>query len=316
MRALEAAPLARLGRRRGMRRLLTAPACAAVLLTAVAGCGAPPAGVDGDLTNGWPAPPAAAAFRPEAGRCHDTVGLTSPQETYAPRDCGAWHVAETIHVGDLTGAAADGTESDREPGPDARAAAFAACTKRADAFLGGRWRTGAVELMTLLPGEAGRRGGSRWFRCDLAQIEHNTGEPAGRYGSLKGALAGSAPLRLRCFEPKIAGDSVQEMEPVVCASGHHAEFAGLWTAPDMPWSTLATSQDKINGGCLGVVATYVGVRNDGMLKYRTGVITLAPNKAQWAVGQRAVRCFVYIGHRTLKGSVKGTSTKALPVNRA
>lgn len=297
-----------------MRRWLAALVCATVVLTAAAGCATLPAGLDGDVTNGWATLPDAASFRPASGVCHDDVRSTVPQEAYAPYDCAQRHVAETIHVGDLPAAA--GTASDSYGGPTGAAsrAAFAECQKRATAFLGGPWRTSTVDLVAMLPGHPGWRGGARWFRCDLVDRDLRTGDPASRSGSLQGGLTGTAPRRLGCYDADTTSVRVRGLRPVSCSGRHHAEFTGLWTAPDTAWSRFTAGRDRVRRGCLGVIARYAEVPNDSMLPYRTGTITIAPDKAQWDDGLRTVQCFAYIGFRAMKGSVKGKGPKGLPVN--
>ncbi len=285
---------------------------AVVLAMAAGGCAALPEGVDGDVTNGWAALPAAQQFRPETGTCHREVVQTVTPDDYAPGSCRYRHRAETFHVGDLTGAAASGDQPGDKAGDKARKQAFAACAAKADAFLGDDWLGGALALGAVLPGADGWRGGARWFRCDLMHIEPDTGIVVERSSSLKGALTGSAPVRLRCFDAPPDGS----LRTALCGKPHDAEYAGAWTAPDIARSKLTGDPDRVRTGCFGVVATFAGLRNDSMLPYRTGLLTLTPGEDEWAAGQRGVRCFVYRHNRKLTGSVKGKGGRALPVNYA
>jgi hypothetical protein len=57
-----------------VRSVLATTAAAVLLLAAATACaGAPPAGTDGDLLDGWATMPRPAPFRPAAGECHETL---------------------------------------------------------------------------------------------------------------------------------------------------------------------------------------------------------------------------------------------------
>jgi Septum formation len=292
-----------------MRRTRGAPAWAALLTVAAlalaTGCGSLPYGIDGNLTDDWAPPPSPAPFRPAATGCFDELRPTAPLASYAPFDCAQRHVAEAYFVGDLGEAAADADGAPR--------AAAAECSRRADPFAGGEWRTGRLRLQPVLPDAAARRAGARWFRCDIAEIDLGTGRTISRTGSLKGALAGAAPLALRCFDPTVRGGRVSAMRAVPCERGHHAEFAGLWTAPDVPFDRLDDG-DRTADGCRSVIAGYTGVPDDGDLPYRFGYLAFAPTRAEWALGVRAVQCFLWLQDQAMTGSYRGAGSGKLPIN--
>ena len=290
-----------------MRAWLAVVVCA-VTLSALTACSSPPEGVDGDLTNGWSIPPAPTQFRPLTGRCFDSIAAMSPMSGYAPFDCAERHLAETFYVGDLTGpaAAADTAETTALP------AAGQACSRQAAGFTGGDWRTGQITVRPVLPGPVAWKAGARWFRCDIAQIDIGGQRTVGRTGTLKGALAGAAKLKLRCFNPKVQGNRVRDMKAVDCAGAHHAEFVGLWAPPDAT-QALLDDEAKSANGCRSTIAGYTGIPDDGDVQYRAGWIGFSPTAGDWNVGVRDVQCFLWIEDVAMKGSYRGVGTAKLPI---
>jgi hypothetical protein len=285
-------------------------AAVALLLAAVAACTpAPPAGLDGDLTDDWPAPPAPTSFRPVAGECHEALAETAPMAGHRPVDCGELHVAETFHVGDAPAAPVP-------PGGGSAAmhAAYADCAERAEGFLGGPWRGARIVVRVVWPSRAGWSGGARWYRCDAAQADLDGGGDAARTGSLAGALRdGDSPLLLRCFDPQVRDTTVRTMAPVSCTKRHAAEFAGLWTAPDVPYAEQARDRTRSAAGCRSVIARYTGVPDDDDVQYRTGWISFNPTRIEWQQGERRVRCFLWSSDGALTRSLAGAGPGALPV---
>ncbi len=168
-------------------------------------------------------------------------------------------------------------------------------------------------MQPVLPGPAAGRAGARWFRCDLAEIDLGTGGVVNRTGSLRGALAGAAPLALRCFQPSVRGDRVNAMKPVSCDRRHAAEFAGLWTAPDVPLDRLDDG-DRTAAGCRSVIADFAALPDDGDLRYRVGYLAFAPTREEWDLGVRAVRCFLWLQGEAMTGSYRGAGPGRLPIN--
>ena len=288
---------------------------AAVALALTAGCGSLPYGVDGNLTDDWPAPPRPESFRPAAGGCFDALEPTAPLTSYAPFDCAERHIAEAYFVGDLTGeAAAPAANRPARDGPSpAHVAAAAECARQATPFLGAQWRQGRLRLQPVLPAPAGWDAGARWFRCDIAQVDVSTDRVLSRTGTLRDALRGAAPMALTCFNPTVRGDQVRAMTAVPCASRHYAEFAGLWTAPDIDFADLA-GNDVLASGCRSVIADYTGVPDDGDLRFRIGWLGFAPSRAEWDLGVRSVQCFLWLESKTMTGSYRGAGTGRLPIN--
>jgi Septum formation len=284
-----------------MRRWAAVLACALAL--AVSGCGGMPEGVDGDLTNGWKPMPAAAQFRPAAGACHTELTQTGAADDYQPVSCTAAHVVETIAVADLGPAAKLETSLPQ---------AFAACSKRATAFLGADWRTGWVVLQPVLPAKKAWAGGARWFRCDVAETSPVDGALVRRSGSLKGAVKAAATLRMACANPTIDGESVTEMHPVACASGHTAEFAGLFETTLKRSSDLGG--DALAEGCDKAIATFTGLRDDSTLQSRVGWLGFPPDDTAWSMGDRAIRCFLWLDGEKMTGSYRNAGPARLKIH--
>jgi Septum formation len=294
---------------------ITAAAVALLMVAVIAGCGSRPYGIDGNLTDDWPLPPRPESFRPAATGCFDDLRPDAPLAGYAPFDCRERHVAEAYFVGDLTGAAAE-PDAYRPPGGRAAPAQIAAateCGRRATPFLGAEWRTGEVRLQPVLPAAAAWAAGARWFRCDAAQVDVGTDRVVSRTGSLRDSLSGSAPLALRCFNPEVRGEQVRGMTAVDCGRRHYAEFAGLWTAPDMEFGKL-TGNDTMAAGCRSAIAAYAALPDDGDLRYRVGWLGFAPTRAEWDLGVRSVQCFLWLESKPMTGTYRNAGPAKLPIN--
>jgi hypothetical protein len=288
-----------------MRRWVAALAGAFLL----AGCATHlPAGVDGDLTDDWRLPPAARQFRPASNTCHDKLETNAPADTYSPVPCTESHLAETIAVDDLTGGAAM-TSAAQAQGP-----AFRACARRADAFLGGDWRTGWLVLQPVLPGEAGWAGGARWFGCDLAETSPVDGSLIGRTSSLRGAMRRGSALRISCADATLAGEQVTAMHPVACSAGHTTEFAGLWeSSVASPGSLTNTMMEK---GCGGAIAKFAGIPDDDTLHNRVGWLGFPSDDNSWSLGDHTVRCFLWLNGDKMTGSYRNAGTSKLKIHYA
>ncbi len=292
-----------------MRRWPGTTTAAALLLAAVSACtGSAPTGLDGDLVDDWAPPPAPAPFRPAAGQCHETMAETVAMADHRPVSCAELHLAETFHVGDAP-------DSPVVPagGSAGMHAAYADCADRAVEFLGGPWRGARIVVRVVWPSRAGWAGGGRWYRCDVAQADLDGGGGTARSGSLAGALTRDASLRLGCFAPKVDDTAVRSMTPVSCTKPHAAEFAGLWTAPDVSYAEQARDRERSATGCRSAIARHTGVPDDGDVRYRTGWISIAPTRTEWEQGERRVRCFLWSSERRLTRSLAGAGPEALPV---
>lgn len=292
-----------------MRRWAAALACTFALGALSACSGDLPQGVDGDLTNEWAPLPAAVQFRPAAGTCHTELQQTVAAADYAPVACTQKHIAETVAVGDLTGAESM-TSSD-----DAITQAFQACGKQANTFLGADWRTGWLIMQPVLPSKAGWSGGARWYRCDLTESSPVDGSLVSRTSSMKGGLASAtSALRMSCADPTIKNDQVSEMHPIACAKGHTSEFVGVWTAPASVKTSSALTTDAVEKGCDALIAKFTAVPNDSHIRARTGWLGFPPDSTSWTSGDHGVRCFMWLDGEKMTGSYKNAGTGKLKIH--
>jgi hypothetical protein len=292
-------PLDATGRENDMRRW--AAAVAGVLVLALTGCSDRPGGVDGDLTNGWAPPPAAQQFRPAAAQCHSDLVDEGTIDDYAPVACRGPHRAETVVVADLPDL----------PAGERRGRAFRECSKRVTAFLGGDWRTGWLVLQPVLPSAAAWTGGARWYRCDLAQTSPAGGDLVRRSGTLKGALAGAGQVRMTCADPSVVGERVVAMRPVACAGRHTAEFAGVFESKRATVAALTAAE--MEKGCHSTIARFTGIPDNGSVRHRVGWLGFPPDAASWKVGDRAVRCFLWLNGERMTGTYKNAGTRKLKI---
>ncbi|SCG58325.1 septum formation family protein [Micromonospora coxensis] len=294
-----------------MRRAMRSVAAALVAGMLLVGC-AGTGGLDGDLTDDWAMLGAPGPFTPEAGVCQvgdftDTVSLAA----YAPVDCAVAHRVETVHVGAFPAgrAAPPATGS-----PELRGA-FAECDTKATGYVGDEWRAGRLRLAVALPSAPGWAAGSRWFRCDLSELDtvEAAAKVVARTGSLRDALKGPSPLRLGCQRTTEGAGRVRTLTPVECGVAHDAEFVGVWAAPDRPYPSRDAEWAPLYAGCRTVLGRYVGVPDDANLRFRSGVVVRPPGAGRWRVGDRGVRCYLWLSDRTVTASLKGAGPTGLPV---
>jgi hypothetical protein len=223
--------------------------------------------------------------------------------------CDAQHTAETVYVGSFAGANAQAT-APPVFGDRSLRDAYAECTRAANDFLGADWRTGWIDLAMTTPPAASWHAGTRWFRCDLLETE-DASVALPRTGSLRGALAGAAPLAYRCaLASKRSGKST--VARTDCAASHNLEFAGLYDAPDRPFPDSDDDNDAVGRpGCLPKIAEYAKVPASDV-NYRTGWWFMNYSRGGWTLGNRGMRCFLY-GEDTWTGSVAGAGPSRLPI---
>jgi hypothetical protein len=287
-----------------MRRL--AAVAAAVLLCALAGCAEVPKGVDGDLTNGWAAMPAATRFQPRSGTCHPDLVQTGTVANWSPVPCTGPHLTETIAVGTLARPASTPLGSQAE--------AFTECAKRATAFLGADWRNGWVVLQPVLPGGGAWAGGARWYRCDVAETSPVDGRLIRRTNTMKGTVRAGGTLRMACANPTIARNVVTEMHPVACSGRHTAEFAGLFETSSRRSADL--SSDDLAGGCNTTIARFTGLTAAGSISSRVGWLGFPPDDTAWQMGDRAIRCFLWLNGEQMTGSYRNAGPGKLKIHYA
>jgi hypothetical protein len=278
-----------------MRRWAAAAVCA-LAIAGLTGCLSLPEGVDRDITDDWRPMPAATQFRPQSGTCQPDLVQTATADKYSPIPCTGPHLTETVAVADLT----------------AEDQAFRECSRRASAFLGDDWRTGWVVLQPVLPSKKAWAGGAHWVRCDVAETSPVDGSLVRRSSTMKGTVKAGGKLRMACANPKIEGDSVTEMHPVACATGHTAEFAGLFETTKRDSADLTS--DDIAGGCDAAIARFAKVPNDGNLPSRVGWLSFPPDDTAWDMGDRAIRCFLWLNGEKMKGSYRNAGTGKLKIH--
>ena len=292
-----------------------AVAGAAAILLAACG-GDSPDGVDGDLTNQWGGFAEATRFEPAAQACHpDGYRSTVPLAEYQPVGCDQPHVLETVHVGTFEDF--DEAELDTPPAPDSseQRQAYRECEKQAADYLGADFREGRLWLGVAVPSAAGWDGGARWFRCDLMEVESVYGDGVERQGTLAGQLSGDSAdpgLQLGCYQVAVDDSDVAELSPVACDETHEAEFVGIWRASGGGYPDGDAEQD-VYDGCREQVAEYVDVPADDNLEFRTGTIADWMSEQDWAAGDRAFRCYLWLPDRELTESLAGDGDDALPI---
>ncbi|MGC1211074.1 MAG: septum formation family protein [Micromonospora sp.] len=295
-----------------MRRWWTAAAVGAVAVLALAGCGAP-GGADGNLTDDWPGFGPAKGFVPENGACHTTVQDVGYLSGYNPVGCTEPHRAETLYVGTLTGADA-GRGAPPRAGSNGMRTARAECDRQVSKAVGADWRSGRVMVSVVFPSALAWTGGARWFRCDAAEVASlDDISVIAREASLKNALKPGSPLAHGCFNPKVSKDDIEEMRPVACSAKHHAEFVGVYQAPDITYAEFQRTSLRVHKACRGLIAKYVKVPNNSDMQYRAGTIIYHPFEQEWKDGNRGVQCFLWLDDRTFTRSLKGAGTKGLPI---
>jgi hypothetical protein len=279
----------------------------------LAGCSLP-AGVDGKLVDDWAAVSEPKSFTPPAEVCHDADFTASASlASFNPVECTKPHRTETIFVGTFTAA---GLSSPPASGSDELRDAYAECDKKVRDYLGSDFRTGRLWLGVAVPSSKGWKGGSRWFRCELAEKRdhENLGDTVRRTESLKGALRRSGPLNLACYQVKAQKDGrIDSRNPVICDRTHNSEFAGVFTAPVEAYPNSQSDWDKMHAACRSTVAKYVRLPDDGNLRFRTGTVVVPGSPEDWQMGNRGVRCYLYNSGKTFTRSLKGAGPSGLPV---
>jgi hypothetical protein len=300
------------------RKLLGAAMLTAAMLV-LGACGGQ-AGTDGSLINQWQALPEAKISTPATGACYsvsgDPASLTKWPE---PVNCGASHTVETISVGTFTGEDSDRTSPPPSGGPGRRRA-YESCANQAKTYLGDDWRAGRLDLLLSTPISLHWDAGARWFRCDVVEYKDlDSYEIASRTSSVKGALTNDRPVALGCVSVATEGTGtdlvIKTMTPTACTTAHNGEFAGIYEEPDGAWPSDAQSAKNARfDGCRPVVATFAGIPNDADFKSRVGQIVTPFTKADWEMGNRGVRCWIFTSSKTYTNSLKGVGVAGLPIN--
>jgi hypothetical protein len=65
-----------------------------------------------------------------------------------------------------------------------------------------------------------------------------------------------------------------------------------------------------------VIASFAHIPNDDKFRYRVGQVTYGFGKADWDLGNRGVRCYVWMDNKAFTKSLRGVGTGGLPINYA
>lgn len=274
-----------------MRRFRVVVALVAV--AALSGCtGGLPSGVDGDLTNGWPAMPAPKVATPAAGVCYDKAATNGVwYGDFVTQDCLSPHTVETVFVGTFAGADAD--RSNPPPiGGQSRAAAYTQCRKGAVDYLGDDYHLGMLRLTLVTPSPAAWAGGARWYRCDISRFTDALGGTVDLGGgSVKDGLRGNRSMALTCYTQTAQNGVSDEEHMVACDQPHNSEVAGLYTAPDIPWPSDEKAREDLGfKGCDPVVGAYLGFTSGHDNSPYLGYAISLFDEGQWSLGDRTIRC--------------------------
>jgi len=299
---------------RAGRAILAVGAAAAI---AVAGCGKVG---DGTVTDDWPVFAEAKLRLPVAGTC-STVQVTTAYAYNLTANmltsvaaCADAHHSELVHLGAFTGAEA--AAADPPPsGSDVRRRAFEECGAKTREFLGDDWRAGRFSLQLMLPPPWQWPAGARYFRCELVSVESELAGPAQVRGTAKDGLRGSRPAAIGCIDlTNLTEDGdYDDLAPMDCSQPHHAEFAGVFRIPDIPYPTGDQADRIYRVACLGLFAQYLGIGVDALLRLDFGYVAWPSTRESWTLGDRAVSCYIGgSGTKKLRASVRGWGARALP----
>ncbi len=266
------------------------------------GCATPPEGTDGKLVNEWPAMAPPGGWEPAAGSCLSWHADSMRRVNYKPESCDQAHFYEIVHVGKTADA----------PSPPAKSAeaylkAWLECDAKTTELLGGPWRERKVNLALSLPSAEAWDSGARWFICLAAQVRRvNDGDTVLVKGSFKNRFA-DPELQFGCFQVDAAGGYLAKS----CSEPHNAEFAGL-ASWEGSWESVNAESEKERGQdhtlCARVVAGFVGVST-----LRTGTWIWLPKQADWNLGDRSLRCYLYLEGTSVSNSLKGVGAKGWPI---
>jgi hypothetical protein len=298
----------------------------ASLLLATSGCALRPSGTDGDLSDDW-RPLAAPKFDvPAVGACLGSTAKRPFDPTYTAVttiECDRAHTLEVVSIGTVEGNAAQ-TSGPPEAGSEGYQAAYTACGKAVNDYVGGDWHTGLLGIDVRQPTGSAWKGGLRSYLCSVFSISSAYGDMQLSTGTLKAGLAGDAPKAMRCLE--VVGttgsdgwwDRLSTMTPIDCAQPHQAEFAGTVqiaasTGGKLPSDELL--EQWTSDPCWAAAARFVGLTEAQFDKRAEfGIAWDGMDKHQWNAGDRHQRCFALLSPaKKVRASIKGLGSKALPV---
>ncbi len=299
--------------RAGIKRGITGIVLAASTLLAASACANAP-GTDGNLVNEWSAMAAPEGWTPKAETCHKEFAVTTYRRSYSPVACATDHRYETVFLGEFAGDAAGLPSPPTAPGSPELVAAYKECDAKTTAYVGAEWRSGRLWIGVSVPSQGAWEGGARWYRCEvtLKQDSYNPG-PTTVSKSLKNEFGGASDLKYGCYS--IPEDEAAPWVAAACTAAHNAEFVAAIPV-SFTYAELDTdaAADSIHAKCRSAIAAYVGVPDNGDMKYRTGTYYRYPSENDWIAGDRNIRCHLWKGKKTLNRSLKGTGNAGLPIN--
>jgi len=110
------------------------------------------------------------------------------------------------------------------------------------------------------------------------------------------------------------GDTVTEMHPVACSASHTAEFAGLFTTTRVKSADLGGGE--VAKGCDRAIAAFTGLPDDASLPSRVGWLGFPPDDTAWQMGDRSIRCFLWLDGERMTGSYRGAGPGKLKIHYA
>jgi hypothetical protein len=277
------------------------PAAALVAALFVAGCAAPPKGTDGDLDNEWPAMSAPTGWEPQAGVCSDVQGSVMRRTLYRPEDCKEAHSYEFVHIGKLA-------DMPQPPVRESEAyrKAWSECDAKTTELLGGPWRERKLRIDLSLPSPQNWEAGARWYACSVSRVRQVNEQTAVEVsGSFKGAFA-AAELQFDCYQVDTGGQYTTKS----CAEPHNVEFVGAvdwggnWESIDAEWEKKG---GKVYDVCRRVVAGFIGASN-----VTIGTWAWRPDEEDWELGDRSLRCYLWLDEVSVSKSMKGVGAKGWP----
>jgi len=257
-----------------------------------------------------------------AGEClTDTLTTLSPFDRIEPRlrivECAQTHLLEVVFVGTFSGDLSP-TEPPPLDGPQRRAA-FSTCDAQARQFLGGDWLAGRLFLYLYLPMDYEWAAGIRYFACTIAETRLDFSPAFRRSGTLKGSLAGSAPLAIACVdeEGEIGASGFYETSSLTyvnCERPHNGEFVGVTKAPDTINPDDDAQQSRVVGPtCWRLLSTYVGLSLTKLAQRRDiAVFWTGIFRDSVKLGEYRARCYVEVtANHLFNRSLKGLGAEAL-----
>jgi hypothetical protein len=296
----------------------TAAGWLAASLALLAGCAgaSKPAGVDGDITNGWPAMAAAKTAVPAVGMCFQVDHQAEWTGDFSGvKDCTRSHTIEVVHVGAYEGSDAQ-RGSPPLAGSDSQANAYAKCQAGANAYLGGDWHSGLITLDLSQPDGDAWKGGARWYMCDVTRYTDDFAVKDMPADSVKGALGSAGKITISCrVVASDSGGSITSDRGADCGTAHNAEYVGVYAAPAGTYPADATARRNLAGkGCDVVVAKFLGFSDGKLGNSYIGDMYDLFDQDRWNLGDRTVRCYA-LGFKNgspnnarFTGSVKGIRT--------